>query len=728
LTFFWTDTRLRTPTLIEGREITLNTSEAFDENCLEELGSEWDEYSLSSVYIRAMLNNIMHGNIPISPGPHANSPFTEVWSQLPGPEQRQAFVQAANANLRTFYSRHPPTGERPAVTFISLRKSCHVLAVLRDEWESLLHLDQWVLPSPETMAQLFPNLVMPGTQELMDRLFSEKSTAYDFDEAMLCPLGVVPPQHIVVAVITFDHNSSSSYLPRSSTQSSHAREFADAETRKRARSIASNASSTEQMSKPRRVRSSSSRIPLTQAHPETRSGEATAHPSLNHDHTKHHLYSPSRDTQELLSLEYFRGLLCGSPNRSWASGAVVGNNKMCLLSFDREGITKSAPIDIQSVEGSELFHDWILALGSRTMEQWGFTNLFGLIRKRIEEAEVDIPGTNLHLSFGPLRYRQHGIFGRCTNVYDVTIRIGDEVIDGVCKIAWPASTRSNESELITKARAVDPVHIPEVHHTEDVATELPSRKLRIQCGATSSVEPRTMRVTVMTRYRPIDELKGLEFLDVFTQIMRCTLFSLSLITSHFPLPGNMRLVEARSVHHRDLSPTNMMYYRDGEGQAIGVLTDFDLAAPLDEPVGIPSHQSRQGTAPFMPWALLQDADIEHTLTHDYESALYILVWVSMGYKGWNPPSEAGDPLRAWTKGSWDSIASEKLGFLAGTYYDVDIADKVRPEYQCLVKPIEALRHLIQMNHLLDNLKYPRSSVENSVPHLTTSVFFDVLKV
>jgi hypothetical protein len=169
----------------EGQESTFNTSEILDESHLEALGSEWDEYSTSGVDIRTMLNHLMCDDIPISKEPHTDSPFTAVCLQPPGSRQRRAFVQATNTSLRAFYSRHPPTEERPAVTFISLSKSCYVLVVLRDEWENVLHLDQWVRPSPEAIVQLFPKLVMPATQDLGDRLFSEKSTTYDFDEAML---------------------------------------------------------------------------------------------------------------------------------------------------------------------------------------------------------------------------------------------------------------------------------------------------------------------------------------------------------------------------------------------------------------------------------------------------------------------------------------------------------------------------------------------------------------
>jgi Fungal protein kinase len=733
--FFWTDTPFSpspsTPSPTDGWGSALNSSESLDESLLRALGREWSEYSISGVDFRTM---IMYSDVPVSKEePHTNSSFTAVSLQPPGSQQRRAFVQAANSSLRAFYSQHSPTKDKPAVAFISLSRSCHVLAVLRDEWENLLHLDQWTCPSPERMTQLFPNLVIPSSQEQRDRLFSEKTTAYDFNETMLCSLGIVPPQHIIVSIMTFDYMTRISYPPTPPMQSSPAHEFTDGETRKRARPIASDESHTDQTRKPRRVCSSSSRVPLTQVHPMT-SGKSATHSSADWDHTgssqsQAEQYPMSLDSPELLSLDYFHRLISDSPNRSWVSGAIFGNHKVSLLSCDREGIAKSSPIDIRSREGSKLLNDWILGLGSRTMEQWGFTNLFGLIGKRIEETEFDIPHTNLHLSFGPLRYRQRGIFGRCTNVYDVTIRTGGEVIDAVCKIAWPVSTRSNESELIAKARAVDPVHTPEVHYTVDVVTALPSRNLRMQCGSASPVEPRTMRVTVMTRYRPIDELKGPEFLDAFTQIMKCT-FSLvfSVSIAHLPLPGNMHLVEAGSIHHRDLSPGNMMYYRDGEGRATGVLTDFDLAARLDEPAQISSRRGVHGTAPFMPRVLLTEENVEHTLTHDWESALYILTWIGMGYKHGQPPSESHNPLRGWKEGSWTCISAEKLYFLSHEGRYETIMDDIHPEYSCLVRPIEELRDLIEMQTMAERMKRCRIPVEMDVSPLTPSVFFDALKV
>jgi hypothetical protein len=147
----------------DGWESALNSSELLDDRPLRALGREWNEYSISGVDVRTMLNT------PIS---EPNPSFTTVCLQPPGSQQRRAFVQDANNTLRGLYSRHPPTEETPAVTFISIGRSCYVLVVLCDEWEELLHLDQ----SSERM-------------------------------------GIAPPPHIVVAAITFDYSTSISYPP-----------------------------------------------------------------------------------------------------------------------------------------------------------------------------------------------------------------------------------------------------------------------------------------------------------------------------------------------------------------------------------------------------------------------------------------------------------------------------------------------------------------------------------
>jgi hypothetical protein len=173
----------------------------------------------------------------------------------------------------------------------------------------------------------------------------------------------------------------------------------------------------------------------------------------------------------------------------------------------------------------------------------------------------------------------------------------------------------------------------------------------------------------------------------------------------------------------------MMYYRDEEGHAIGVLTDFDLAARLDDEPDAISDRSRHGTVPFMSRELLSDEeDIKHTLTDDWESALYILTWIAMGYKNGQPPSESHDPLRKWREDLWASVAVDKRFFLVRRGSYETIRNDIRPEYSCLIQPIEKLRELVGLESILQRLKRCNVPVETELTCMTASVFFDVLKV
>lgn len=96
------------------------------------------------------------------------------------------------------------------------------------------------------------------------------------------------------------------------------------------------------------------------------------------------------------------------------------------------------------------------------------------------------------------------------------------------------------------------------------------------------------------------------------------------------------------LHHRDISPGNMMYYY-GENGVVGVLNDRYL------PTGIPSsgtpNVDRTGTIPFMALQLLSGEHVAPLFRHDAESFIWVFIWVcgcSDGlkevlvapYKGW----------------------------------------------------------------------------------------------
>lgn len=96
--------------------------------------------------------------------------------------------------------------------------------------------------------------------------------------------------------------------------------------------------------------------------------------------------------------------------------------------------------------------------------------------------------------------------------------------------------------------------------------------------------------------------------------------------------GHYALWQA-GVYHRDVSPGNMMWYRNGT-VLMGVLNDYDLSS-LATALG-PQGNERTGTIPFMALDLLskkgQRGEVKHLYRHDLESFIWVLVWVSFRYK------------------------------------------------------------------------------------------------
>ncbi|KIK34035.1 hypothetical protein CY34DRAFT_664792 [Suillus luteus UH-Slu-Lm8-n1] len=126
------------------------------------------------------------------------------------------------------------------------------------------------------------------------------------------------------------------------------------------------------------------------------------------------------------------------------------------------------------------------------------------------------------------------------------------------------------------------------------------------------------RVFCMIEFRellPITKLSRDEFLSTWWQIIVC----------HFVLWKN-------GVHHRDISPSNLMVYKTSGGRWIGVLIDFDLSSTQDGPLG----QECTGTVPFMALDLLTEEAIEgqvkHLYQHDAESLIWVLTWVCICYE------------------------------------------------------------------------------------------------
>ena len=146
------------------------------------------------------------------------------------------------------------------------------------------------------------------------------------------------------------------------------------------------------------------------------------------------------------------------------------------------------------------------------------------------------------------------------------------------------------------------------------------------------------------------------------------------ITGHVVLWG-------KGIYHRDISPPNIMYYRD-EDRVVGVLNDWDLATALS--ASSTPNTDRTGTVPFMASQLLSTQNVPHLFRHDVESFMWVFLWVC----GCSDGSEKEVPVAPYQTWRCLDMAAcmEKRSFLsdASSPEDVNVSAHHNPnEYFCL---------------------------------------------
>jgi len=260
------------------------------------------------------------------------------------------------------------------------------------------------------------------------------------------------------------------------------------------------------------------------------------------------------------------------------------------------------------------------------MDNWGRVNGSQSLENGKTEATVrDENGNPIKLQLSnPLRVPQVALKGRRTEVMDaISADLESPGEDGmVAKIYWAEERRDSEASILQVAKEIahsnEKVkgHVPELllSYRFQLSTSKIRTRLRIK-REDAERGSRTLYLLVFRRLRPIWTLlpDSKELLDVWIQCFLC----------HYGLWKG-------GVQHRDISASNLMYYRQLDGKVIGVVNDFDLAtlAGSERKFG----NERTGTVPFMAMELLQkdgqDGCVVHRYRHEVESFIWVFLWVS----------------------------------------------------------------------------------------------------
>ncbi|KAJ7856529.1 hypothetical protein B0H14DRAFT_3864988 [Mycena olivaceomarginata] len=308
--------------------------------------------------------------------------------------------------------------------------------------------------------------------------------------------------------------------------------------------------------------------------------------------------------------------------RSHVIGALVTNNCIELLYYDRSIIVKSESFDFS--QDTVQFITMLKGIYERGV----LTHPFGGSTIELNNGQS--------LAMGETIFQAHGIIGR-----------------GTC--VWPAETRTPEADLVKKAVALATGseskaswvlnHLPKILHAEQIefGHDSPQQYLSQHFGV--DYELRVLRIVVQEPLRPITELTtAAEFLEAFQGILKCYYW----------------LHEIAHIMHRDISRNNLMY-RKIDGKIYGVLNDFDLSSPTWRWTSL-----RTGPPP------------PHLPRFDLESLFYVMVYIVYQYHEGKKIDKP--PFDAWDHSPTTTLHAQKREFLAEPM-KVRATSKFRPLHQ-----------------------------------------------
>ncbi|KAH9950031.1 hypothetical protein B0H21DRAFT_819469 [Amylocystis lapponica] len=417
--------------------------------------------------------------------------------------------------------------------------------------------------------------------------------------------------------------------------------------------------------------------------------------------------------------------------RSFASGFFINDRVMHLWYGDRMGLVKSCAFDWQAEPA--LMALVFAAIGTANLAQFGISPFleFSPISTKFESYEggrivlpasevviehsQDRPSDDMTFKIDTTRrvWTDWGAIGRGTTIVPLEAigaaagRLGAEPL--VAKMAWLHAVKA-------------PGYLRHIVDLKCFVTrnmaEMGLPRAFMDIGPAAE-DKRDFRLMILRKYEELESVESVdEFKTVFEHVVRA---------HHW-------VCATSGILHHDLSTSNIMFYRDTDGHAVGVLCDWDLAerklsdaeyeeddhrlfhvdpVPKQDPtVATDPHSTvkkqdnvpqtiegldeaileerppwpryRTGTRPFIALeVLLQEEPPFHRYCHDLESLFYVLAYVCAVF---DPENHEFGRFRSWEQASFYDIASAKTMFFAnGVQYFLSTFDNCHEDYRPLVE-------------------------------------------
>jgi hypothetical protein len=205
--------------------------------------------------------------------------------------------------------------------------------------------------------------------------------------------------------------------------------------------------------------------------------------------------------------------------------------------YDRQGIIQSSGINF--IQDLPRFMVLLYALQRFRLDDWGQNTAFKQDEKKgthtikIPDADLGVVDLELHTSDKD-RVTNYGLKGRATNVFPVTSKalakkFPDAKEDGmVAKIFWAEEQRTSEPDILKKVYEIADSkpntvkgHVPDLiwYHKFDAPTSEVRKLLGVREPTKGS---RVLYILIFRRLRPITELHGEDFFNVWQQCILCT--------------------------------------------------------------------------------------------------------------------------------------------------------------------------------------------------------------